>query len=547
MTLQQVTATLVLFGAGLLIYSLIPTNDIVREQSVHEHRSGWQILFILIGLFIIGYLIFVWILMTRDVSYLASFLAIILFGGSVFVTVVTRMSLYSIRNIQHVAALERHNATHDLLTNLPNRLMLYERINQTVRDAKRNQSTLAILLMDLNQFKEVNDTLGHHCGDGLLQQVAPRINSVLRDNDTLARLGGDEFAVILPATDLNGAVVLSKKVNAVMDQPFIVEGHSLQVGISIGISMYPEDAYNSDSLLRKADVAMYVAKRYSLGYSIYDSRQDQHTINRLMIIGKLHDAINNNELLLHYQPIMDTQTFKLWGFEALVRWEQPSLGLLKPDEFVPMAEQSEVIKEMTRWVLSNALRKFKQWYAEDNSLRISVNLSVKDIQDGCFANWLRGQFESIGIEPQCMNMEITESSMMTDSQLAQEVLQELHKMGVTFSIDDFGTGFSSLSYLKQLPSNSIKIDRSFVRDMLVDDNDAVIVRSTIDLAHNMGKSVIAEGVESQEVLDILEILGCDYVQGYFLCGPLAVDKVDEWMHQERSPVNLVQYKKRNSK
>ncbi len=539
MTLQQVTAVLVLLGAGLLVYSLIPTNDIIREQSVREHRSGWQILLILICLFVLGYLFFAWILMTRSVNYLYSFIAIILFGGSVFVIVVTRMSLYSIRNIQRIAALERHNATHDVLTDLPNRVMLYERINQVVRDAKRNKTTLAVLLMDLNQFKEVNDTLGHHCGDGLLQQVAPRIKAVLRESDTLARLGGDEFSVILPATDLDGAIVLSQKIIATMEQHFIVEGHSLQIGISIGIAMYPEDAYNSDSLLRKADVAMYVAKRYSLGYSVYDEEQDQHTINRLMIIGKLHDAIGNNELLLHYQPIVDTRTFKLWGFEALVRWNQPVLGLLRPSEFVPMAEQSEIIKEMSCWVVSNALRKFRHWHAKDRSLRLSVNLSMKDIQDSTFVAWLKGQFEVLKVDPRCMNIEITESSMMTDSKRALAVIKQLHEMGVTFSIDDFGTGFSSLSYLKQLPSNSIKIDRSFVHDMLTDDNDAVIVRSTIDLAHNMGKTVIAEGVESQEVLDILEILGCDYIQGYYLCAPLPENQVEEWMLKERVPINMV--------
>ncbi len=543
MTLQQVTAILVLFSAGLLIYSLMPTNDIIREQSVREHKTGWQILLILICLFVLGYIVFAWILFTHQVNYLFSLLSIILFGGSVFVTVVTRMSLYSIRNIQRIAALERHNATHDMLTDLPNRAMLYERINQAIKDAKRNHTLMAILLMDLNQFKEVNDTLGHHCGDGLLRQVAPRIKEVLRESDTLARLGGDEFSVILPVTNLEGATVSAKKIISAMERHFVVEGHSLQIGISVGIAMYPEDASNSDNLLRKADVAMYVAKRYSTGFSVYDSEQDQHTLNRLMIIGKLHDAIINNELLLHYQPILDTCTFKLWGFEALIRWNQPILGLLKPNEFVPIAEQSEVIKEMSCWVVSNAIRKFRHWQEKDKSLRLSVNLSVKDIQDDGFVAWLKGQFEVLGVNPKCMNIEITESSMMTDSKRAMNTIKQLHQIGVTFSIDDFGTGFSSLSYLKQLPSQSIKIDRSFVRDMLTDDNDAVIVRSTIDLAHNMGKTVIAEGVESQEVLDILEILGCDFIQGYYVCSPLPDNQVEQWMAQERIPVNLAREKK----
>ena len=532
MDLQELTATLVSLGTVLLIYSLIPTNNIIREQQEQHSHAGWRILFILICLFIVGYLAFIVILMTSKVTYVASILAMILFGGSVFVTVVTRMSLYSINQIRGIAALERHNALHDDLTGLPNRTLLYERVNHAVRDARRNRVEAAVLLMDLNQFKEVNDTLGHHCGDALLKQVAPRLKSTLRESDTLARLGGDEFSVVLPATQVDGAEILARKIIESMSEHFVVEGHSLQLGISIGIAMYPEDAINSDSLLRKADVAMYVAKRASIGFSLYDSSQDQHTIDRLMIIGKLHDGILKNELRLQYQPILDTKNSDLWGFEALVRWQQPTLGWLTPDEFVPIAEQSDVIKEMTRWVLSNAIRQIKQWQALNESLRLSVNLSVKDIQDSGFASWLQQECEQSNLSPQCLNIEITESSMMTDSQRAQEVIVELHRMGVTLSIDDFGTGFSSLSYLKQLPASSIKIDQSFVIDMMTDENDAVIVRSTIDLAHNMGKQVIAEGVESQEILDILEILGCDYVQGFHLCEPLHVDQVEDWMEQK---------------
>ncbi len=531
------TLLLVIAGVVVLLISLKPAAIVCQIQSKRKDFGlGWKILFALICLFVLGYFLFAYTVTKLEPSIVTSIIPWILFGGSVFVMLVTSMSLKSIQNIEKIAALERHHALHDELTSLPNRTLLYERLKQAIVNARRQGSTVSVLIMDLNQFKEVNDTLGHHCGDGLLQQVTPRLTNTLRNSDTVARFGGDEFAVILPDTDLVGATTISKKIINAFEESFNVEGHKLQIGISIGISVYPDDAADVDTLIQKADVAMYVAKRKNLGYTIYDSRQDRHTLNRLIIIGKLHDAIKNDELVLYYQPILETKGFGLWGFEALVRWRQPELGLLMPEEFIPIAEQSGLIKELSRWSLNEALKQIKYWQEIDSSLKISVNLSVKDLQDSSFLNYLNELFVTTQVDPRSLNIEITESIMMTDSRRAYEVLYELHRIGVTLSIDDFGTGFSSLSYLKQLPAKSIKIDKSFVIDMLEDDNDAVIVRSTIDLAHNMGRIVIAEGVENKETLDILEILGCDYAQGHYLGQPIAANLVPDWIKGDQLQV-----------
>lgn len=520
MMLKIISILLVTIGTGLLIYSLLPINQIWREPHQHpQQRLGWNVLLGLILLFILGYVAFSYIVFSSEVTGTETMVALILFGGGWFVVLVTRMSLLSIQSAKHVAALERHNALHDELTSLPNRTLLYERMKQAIRSARRNNTTMIVMIMDLDQFKEVNDTLGHHCGDRLLQQVAPRLKGVVRETDTVARLGGDEFAVILPHTDAAGAVVISKKMNEVLEKPFTVEGHNLKIGISIGIAKYPQDGTDGDTLLQKADVAMYVAKKDISGYATYDVSRDQHSINRLQLIGKLYEAINNNELELYYQPIIKIKGHGLLGFEALVRWNHPDLGLVEPGEFIPIAEQSGLINDLTFWVLNTGLKQLQDWLKQEKDLCLSVNLSVKDIQDADFVNQLRKLLYLYNITPGKLNIEITESSMMSDSRRAHDVIDQLHELGVKLAIDDFGTGFSSLSYLKHLPAHTIKIDRTFVMDMLEDDNDAIIVRSTIDLAHNMGRTVIAEGVESKDVLDILEILGCDYAQGYYLCRP----------------------------
>ncbi|MDH5178561.1 MAG: EAL domain-containing protein [Gammaproteobacteria bacterium] len=529
MSLMWVSLALVLSGILILVASLIPTRRIYRDHAQQPQVMGWYSLFVLIGLFITGYTAYALSLLKQSVSMMEFVLALLLFGGSCFVVLVTRLSLLSIHEVKRIAALERHHALHDELTNLPNRTLLYERLKHVLGYAQQKQRPMVVMIMDLNQFKEVNDTLGHHSGDRLLQQVAPRLKQALRESDTVARLGGDEFAIVLPDTDTTGALPVCSKIVNAMEKPFAIEGHSLKVTASIGIACFPADGDDADSLLQKADVAMYVAKKDNSGFAVYDPERDLHSLNRLMMIGQLHEAIKNNDLVLHYQPIVKLKTNQVWGCEALVRWQHPELGLLDPSEFIPIAEQSGMVKDLTRWVIDSAMHQFKTVTYHDAALCLSINLSVKDIQDAGFVDKLKLLLLKHGMSEKQLRLEITESSMMTDSRRAHEVIGQLHALGVELAIDDFGTGFSSLSYLKQLPAKSIKIDKTFVYDMIEDENDAVIVRSTIDLAHNMGRHVVAEGVENRDTLEILEILGCDYIQGNYISKPMDMDDLNEWI------------------
>lgn len=530
MPMKWIAVALLLAGILVLLYALAPTRRLCRDHAGQSQSLGWKVLYSMVGLFILGYLVFTTYLLRAPVSNINVVLAVLLFAGSCFVLLVSRMSMLSIREVKRIAALERHHALHDELTNLPNRTLLFERLEQVLDVSRQIDCPMAMLVIDLNQFKEINDTLGHHSGDRLLQQVAPRLEQALRETDTIARLGGDEFAIILPETGSTGAMRVSKKIIKTIDRPFAIEGHSLKVGVSIGIATYPEDGKDGDALLQKADVAMYVAKKDNSGYAVYDPERDQHSLNRLMIIGQLHDAIKKDELVLHYQPIINLKNNSLWGCEVLVRWNHPELGLLEPDEFIAIAEQSGVVKDLTSWVINKALSQFGNMLNIDPELNLSINLSVQDIQDAAFVGRLSTLLEKHGIKENNLHLEITESSMMTDSQRAHAVLAELDELGVSLAIDDFGTGFSSLAYLKQLPARIIKIDKTFVRDIFEDDNDAVIVRSTIDLAHNMGRVVVAEGVENRDTLDILEILRCDYVQGNHISPPLAIGELLQWIN-----------------
>jgi len=516
----------------LLIASLKPIRTIYKEQNSSGHDIAWKGLGVLVILFILGYILFLLTLLDSELSTIDIVVSFILFSGSCFVVAVTRLSLISIKEIKKMGLLERHHALHDALTNLPNRVLLDETMSNAISSAKRKNTPLAVMLMDLNNFKEVNDTLGHHCGDRLLQLIVPVLTKSIRENDMVARLGGDEFAVTLPEASLSDAKDIAARIIKAMEQPFQVEQYKLNLGISIGISQYPEDGLDSDVLLQKADVAMYVAKRNSLGFSVYDLSQDKNSLSRLAVHGRLRDAITNNELSLHYQPIINLSTGKVHAFEVLTRWYNEELGQVSPDEFIPIAEQSGMIKQLSLWVVDTVCLQLKRWQKYNQDVVISINFSAKDIQDDHLISNIQTILLKYELPPSRLSIEITENSMMLESDHPQQMLAELNALGISLSIDDFGTGFSSLAYLKKLKTQSIKIDRSFVKDMITDDSDEVIVRSIIDIAHNLGQTVVAEGIENQACLDRLKELKCGYGQGYFICQPLPHNEIVSWM-QER--------------
>jgi len=524
---QILSISMVAIGIILLISALHPVHQICRLDK--ENRTGWNILFVLIHFFVLGYSTFCYFLVQTSITFGDFVVALILFGGSIFVVIVVRLSRSAIDNINRIAALERHNALHDDLTGLPNRTHLFERVKQLILHAKRDLQPLAVLVMDLDRFKEINDALGHHYGDFLLQQVAHRLQEVLRESDTLARLGGDEFSVVLEA-DTEQAKLVSRKITEALQQPFVIEGHSLNIGISIGIASYPKHGTDCDTLLQHADVAMYSAKSAETHYAVYDNTQDQFTLNRLMLLTDLREAIRKDEHLhLHFQPKIDIKSNRIKGVEALLRWDHPELGMIPPDQFIPLTEQGGIIRSLSKWVLNAALAQQAAWRDAGLDLPVSINLSIKDLQDISVPLLIKDLLKDYQLESSSLMLEITETSMMLDPDRTFEVISNLHALGVRLSIDDFGTGYSSLAYLKQLPAEELKIDKSFVRNMLRDDNDEVIVRAIIDLAKNLGLDVIAEGVESAKTIARLQELDCDLAQGYHICKPLSATELEEWL------------------
>jgi diguanylate cyclase (GGDEF)-like protein/PAS domain S-box-containing protein len=424
----------------------------------------------------------------------------------------------------------QRQALHDGLTGLPNRTLLRDRLQQAILVDDRDKTGVALLIMDLDRFKDVNDTLGHHTGDELLQQVGVRLRSALRASDTVARMGGDEFAVVLPmAGHADVASRVAQTLVLALEQPFTLAGHAVSIGASIGIALYPEHGTDVKTLLRHADVAMYVAKRGGHGHAVYKWEQDAHDPDRLSMIGELRSAIERDELILHYQPKVSLRTGRCDRVEALVRWQHPQRGLIPPDDFIPLAEQTGLIKPLTQWVIQAALRQCRAWQDSGLDIAVGVNLSMRNLHDPDLVEQISHQLEATGVRAAALKLEVTESALMTDPQRALGSLARLRAIGVEIAIDDFGTGHASLSYLKQMPVEEIKLDRSFVRDMCTDKNDYTIVRSTIELAHDLGLRVIAEGVEDQETWDLLVKLGCDLAQGYHMSRPLTDADLRHWL------------------
>jgi diguanylate cyclase (GGDEF)-like protein len=421
-------------------------------------------------------------------------------------------------------------AYRDTLTGLPNRALFADRLQQALRMAPRLGTPVSVLLMDVDHFKYVNDTLGHQIGDLMLRELAGRLAGIVRrGSDTVARLGGDEFVVLLPSDDLEGARRVARNVQKALEAPMTLDGHVVDCRVSIGIACYPEHGDTATTLLRRADVAMYSAKRLSTGLAVVDERDDENSRARLSLMGELRHAVEQDELLLHYQPKVQLAEPRELHVEALVRWQHPVRGLVAPSEFIPFAEQTGFIRAITQWVLAAAVRQCARWRRDGLRMNVSINISARDLLNPELAEQFAALLDEAGCRAEWVSLEITESAILDDPGHALRNLERLHALGCRISIDDYGTGYSSLAYLKRLPVNELKIDRSFVMGMVHDASDAVIVRSTIDLAHNMGLSVVAEGVEDEATLRRLRELGCDMVQGYHLSRPLAADDLVRWM------------------
>ena len=431
----------------------------------------------------------------------------------------------------HLDALQ-HQALHDALTNLPNRVLLHDRLKQAILGLRRNKMPFALLFLDLDGFKEINDTFGHHIGDELLTKVGTRLSIELRATDTIARLGGDEFAVILIGVEqAPDSEHLAQKLLDSLGRPFQVEEHKLVVGASIGIVHCPEHGTDPTTLMRRADVAMYAAKSAHVGIMAYSPEQDVHSPARLQLIAELRASIDDTHLMLHYQPELELGTDRVTRVEALIRWKREDGSRLLPGEFLPLVESSEINDRIARWVVQAAVRDCHAWQRSGLDLGVSVNLSPHNLRDPGLTDFIAGVLKEHGLDPARLTLEITESGILGDTEAATGTFRKLRDIGVGLSIDDFGTGYSSLVHLKHLPFTELKVDRSFTQDMLANVHDAAIVRSTIDLGHELGRHIVAEGVESGAVLEKLREYRCDFVQGYFVSPPLEKSAFLSWLKE----------------
>ena len=450
------------------------------------------------------------------------------------------LPVLAIHRSSHEARLSEYRSLHDRLTELPNRVLFHDRAQRSIAAARRSGRSVAVLIMDLDRFKEVNDTLGHHHGDLLLQEVGPRLNAVLRDSDTVGRMGGDEFAVLLP--DVNGpedATNVANKLLDTLNRPFTVGGVTLDVHASIGIACFPEHGDDVDTLIQRGDVAMYMAKSAHSQVESYSSESDPYSKDRLALVAQLREALTGDEFVMHYQPQVDLTTGRLAGVEALVRWQHPTRGLLYPDTFIPLAELTGLIPRITVEALRLAIAQGAEWRRRGLDMSVAVNVSSRDLHDRDLPARVAALLSDHDLPADRLVIEITESMLMVDPERAREILEELSKTGIGIAVDDFGTGYSSLAYLKRLPIDKIKIDRSFVSGMTQEESDHHIVASTVDLGRNLGLQSVAEGVEDRDTYERLAQMGCRHAQGYHLSRPVPAEALEAWAGRlERGEIDL---------
>ena len=434
-----------------------------------------------------------------------------------------------------------HKITHDSVTGCPNRVLLQDRLDQAVQNAKRDESMVGLLLLDLDRFKDINDSLGYDNGDKLLKQVAVRLRGVVRESDTVARIGDDEFTVLIAAVDSVADVIdFAKGVELAFRTAFVLDGVPVEVRASIGVTIFPSHGDESEALIQRAEIAMKASKQSRKGHVVYSARQHSSGAPPLVLTSELRQAIESNALTLSYQPKVDIASGTIVGAEALARWMHPERGEISPTDFIPIAERTGLIKPLTLWALKQAIRQAARWRRQEKDLSVAVNISAQDLIDAELVDFVAGMLAAQRLNPNQLILEITESTIMSDQRRALEIMHRLSDMGVSLAIDDFGTGYSSLSYLSELPVTELKIDKGFVIGMASNRKHAMIVHATIDLAHNLGLKVVGEGTATRAAYDKLAELKCDYAQGEYIGNPLTVDEFYKWAANSQFSERLVE-------
>lgn len=427
---------------------------------------------------------------------------------------------------------------YDLLTGLPNRRLVKDRLVYSIEIARRDKHQIALILLDINRLRDVNDTLGHKGGDLIIKELASRLLSHFRKSDSISRIGSDEFLILLPKTAIQHALDMGSKLNHLLEEPFFVQNIPVNIEVTMGVAVYPDHGVAADTLMQRADVALRNAKNRKEEISIYTKTNDLHSRGKLALAGELRNALNNEEFYLEYQPKVDINSGVVCGVEALVRWDNAERGVVGPDKFIPTIEKIALVKPFTEMTLVTAMSQCKQWQTSRAPIKVAVNLSARLLLDETLPAHVFNLLDQWGLAPDMLELEITESAIMTNPDLAKDILEELHNRGVMLSIDDFGTGYTSLAYLSQLPVDFLKIDLCFISDLTSNKYNEAITKSIIELSHNLGLKVIAEGVEDEETLDKLLELGCDIAQGYYFSKPLSGKKIFEWISDHNKlPVN----------
>ena len=468
----------------------------------------------------------IWVLNRGKAFYNEDGKAIMISG---FQTDITK-EILALEEVEKQKSILHHQAHHDALTELPNKVLFIDRLKQAIKKAKRSFSKIAVLFIDLDNFKKINDSMGHDTGDEVLVQVATRLQNCIRKSDTLARLGGDEFIIIIDEIkDEDLAIHLAQKLVQSMAEPLHVKGQDIYITNSVGVSIFPEDGYDANTLLKNADAAMYRAKDDGKNtYQFYKEEMTEKAFERLLMENSLRQALENEEFVVHYQPQVDTRTEKLVGMEALVRWNHPSMGLVPPSKFIPLAEETGLIVKLDRWVMKTAMKQISEWNSQSSKNKfLSLNLSMKQLDQKDFLEFIKKSLQETKCLPSFIELEITESQIMKDAKKCIRILEDVKNLGITISIDDFGTGYSSLSYLKRFPISKIKIDQSFVRDIPTDEDDVALVKAIIAIAKNLNLSTIAEGVETEEQREFMLKHDCDKIQGYFYSKPVCAKDMQE--------------------